>query len=172
VSTAVAFSKPPATAYFTEAGLRALIRNPAGVRTWPGQQMPGFDVATLGDSDIDAVIAYLRYPAARSNEPSGPAFRISAVLARRKSDQRGVPPIVASVIIAGWIGYPTDIDDLHDFSPCAAPPSILTRPGLLPSRGKIAHDLNAELAKLKILRGRRPETPEADRAGVVARLAP
>jgi mono/diheme cytochrome c family protein len=56
----------PATAYFTEAGLRALIRNPSGVRSWPGQQMPGFDFATLGDSDIDAVIAYLRYLAARS----------------------------------------------------------------------------------------------------------
>ena len=33
-------------------------------------------------------------------------------------------------------------------------------------------DLNAELAKLKMLRGRTPETPEADRAGAFARLAP
>ena len=53
----------PATAYFTEAGLRALIRNPAAVRSWPAQQMPAFD-ATLRDSEIDAVIAYLRYLAA------------------------------------------------------------------------------------------------------------
>ena len=33
-------------------------------------------------------------------------------------------------------------------------------------------DINAELAKLKMLRGRTPETPEADRAGAFARLAP
>jgi len=56
----------PATAYFTEAGLRALIRNPAAVRHWPAQQMPAFDAATLPDSAIDAVIAYLRYLAAHS----------------------------------------------------------------------------------------------------------
>ena len=30
-------------------------------------------------------------------------------------------------------------------------------------------DLNAELAKLKMLRGRTPETPEADRSGAFAR---
>lgn len=56
----------PATAYFTEVGLRALIRNPAAVRSWPAQQMPAFEVATLGDADIDAIIAYLRYLGARS----------------------------------------------------------------------------------------------------------
>jgi mono/diheme cytochrome c family protein len=56
----------PATAYFTETGLRALIRNPAAVRHWPAQQMPAFDAAALPDSAIDAVIAYLRYLAARS----------------------------------------------------------------------------------------------------------
>ena len=33
-------------------------------------------------------------------------------------------------------------------------------------------DLNAEFAKLKMLRGRTPETPEADRQGAFARLAP
>ena len=55
----------PAIAYFTETGLRALIRNPAAVRSWPAQQMPAFG-ATIGDSDIDAVIAYLRYLAACS----------------------------------------------------------------------------------------------------------
>jgi mono/diheme cytochrome c family protein len=49
----------PATTYLTEAGLRALIRNPASVRHWPAQQMPGFDRATISDSDVDAVIAYL-----------------------------------------------------------------------------------------------------------------
>jgi mono/diheme cytochrome c family protein len=50
----------PAIAYFTDAGLKKLIRNPTAVRTWPQQQMPPADPATLPDADIDAVIAYLR----------------------------------------------------------------------------------------------------------------
>ena len=33
-------------------------------------------------------------------------------------------------------------------------------------------DMNAEFAKLKMLRGRTPETPEADREGAFARLSP
>src|SRR6201996_3360693 len=33
-------------------------------------------------------------------------------------------------------------------------------------------DLNAEFAKLKMLRGRTPETPESEREGAFARLAP
>jgi mono/diheme cytochrome c family protein len=49
----------PATAYLTQAGLKALLRNPAAVRTWPQQQMPSFDPDMLPDADIDAVIAYL-----------------------------------------------------------------------------------------------------------------
>jgi len=52
-------SPMPATAYMTQAGLKALLRNPSAVRKWPGQQMPSFDADTLPDSDIDAVIAYL-----------------------------------------------------------------------------------------------------------------
>lgn len=56
----------PATAYFTEAGLRALVRNPAAVRYWPAQQMPGFDDNALPESEIDAVIAYLYHLGARS----------------------------------------------------------------------------------------------------------
>ena len=55
----------PAVAYFTDAGLRALIRNPASVRNWPARQMPGFATAAIGDADIDAVIAYLHDLAAR-----------------------------------------------------------------------------------------------------------
>jgi len=56
----------PATAYFTDAGLRALIRDPASVRNWPEQQMPAFNTSVIEDSDVDAVIAYLHYVAARS----------------------------------------------------------------------------------------------------------
>ncbi len=51
------------TQYMTPRGLRALIRNPKAVRTWPGQQMPGFDAAKLSDADLDALIAYLGYMA-------------------------------------------------------------------------------------------------------------
>jgi mono/diheme cytochrome c family protein len=47
------------TQYFTPAGLRALIRNPKSVRTWPQQIMPAFDAQKLSDADLDAVIAYL-----------------------------------------------------------------------------------------------------------------
>jgi mono/diheme cytochrome c family protein len=49
-----------ATQYLTEAGLRAIIRNPQAVRTWPQQHMSGFGEQTLPESDLDALIAYLR----------------------------------------------------------------------------------------------------------------
>ena len=49
-----------ATDYLTEAGLRALVRDPKSVRTWPQQQMPAFPLSVLPDTDLDALIAYLR----------------------------------------------------------------------------------------------------------------
>ncbi len=49
-----------ATNYMTEPGLRALIRNPKSVRTWPQQQMPAFSPTVLPDTDLNAVIAYLK----------------------------------------------------------------------------------------------------------------
>jgi mono/diheme cytochrome c family protein len=48
-----------ATRYMTERGLRALIRDPRAVRTWPEQRMIGFDAKALPDADLNAVIAYL-----------------------------------------------------------------------------------------------------------------
>jgi mono/diheme cytochrome c family protein len=48
------------TQYLTDIGLRAIIRNPKGVRTWPGQQMIGFSTKILSDADLDALVAYLR----------------------------------------------------------------------------------------------------------------
>jgi mono/diheme cytochrome c family protein len=50
-----------ATTYMTQRGLRALIRDPKSVRTWPQQKMPGFDAMSIPDTDIDALIAYLAY---------------------------------------------------------------------------------------------------------------
>jgi mono/diheme cytochrome c family protein len=47
------------TQYMTPVGLRALIRDPKAVRTWPQQEMPGFDEATLPEADLDALLAYL-----------------------------------------------------------------------------------------------------------------
>jgi mono/diheme cytochrome c family protein len=47
------------TQYLSEAGLRAIIRNPRAVRTWPGQQMIGFNKAIIPDDDLDALMAYL-----------------------------------------------------------------------------------------------------------------
>src|SRR3954447_10654297 len=58
------------TEYLTEGGLRAIVRDPRSVRTWPLQQMPGFNREALPDSDLDAVIAYLR-PSARATSNAG-----------------------------------------------------------------------------------------------------
>jgi mono/diheme cytochrome c family protein len=49
-----------ATDYMTERGLRALVRDPKSVRTWPQQQMPAFSPTILPDPDLDALIAYLK----------------------------------------------------------------------------------------------------------------
>lgn len=48
-----------ATEYITEPGLRALVRNPKSVRTWPQQQMPAFSKTLLPDADLDDLIVYL-----------------------------------------------------------------------------------------------------------------
>jgi mono/diheme cytochrome c family protein len=47
------------TQYLSKSGLRALIRSPRAVRSWPDQHMVGFDKAALPDVDLDAVVAYL-----------------------------------------------------------------------------------------------------------------
>jgi mono/diheme cytochrome c family protein len=50
----------PVMQYITEPGLRAIVRNPAGVRTWPEQHMTGFGTKTLPEGDLDALVAYLK----------------------------------------------------------------------------------------------------------------
>lgn len=52
-----------AVQYLTPTGLRSLIRNPAAVRTWPRQNMPGFDETMIREADLDALIAYLAHMA-------------------------------------------------------------------------------------------------------------
>jgi cytochrome c1 len=51
--------------YFQPSALRRYLRDPASVRTWPEQKMPGFGPERLSDADLDAVIAYLVHMAER-----------------------------------------------------------------------------------------------------------
>lgn len=53
------------TEYFQAAALRKYIRDPKSVRDWDGQAMPGFGPGTIGDADLDALIAYLGHMAGR-----------------------------------------------------------------------------------------------------------
>jgi mono/diheme cytochrome c family protein len=53
------------TKYMTGEGLRKLIRDPASVRTWPEQQMQGFNRDVLPDAELEDLIGYLAYVAER-----------------------------------------------------------------------------------------------------------
>jgi mono/diheme cytochrome c family protein len=57
-----------ATEYLTDTGLRAIIRNPRAVRTWPNQTMGGFGSKALPDGDVDNLLVYLR---AMAGKPAG-----------------------------------------------------------------------------------------------------
>jgi mono/diheme cytochrome c family protein len=59
-----------ATNYLSEPGLRAIVRDPRAVRRWPQQQMSGFASDAIPDSDLDALIAYLRQAAHRTPAPT------------------------------------------------------------------------------------------------------
>jgi mono/diheme cytochrome c family protein len=48
------------TEYLTEKELRAIIRNPRAVRSWPTQRMSGFGQKTLPEADLDNLTIYLR----------------------------------------------------------------------------------------------------------------
>jgi cytochrome c1 len=56
--------------YFTDAGLRALIRDPRSVRVWPEQRMPGFTVENLSDEELGLILAYLSHMADRKSRPT------------------------------------------------------------------------------------------------------
>jgi mono/diheme cytochrome c family protein len=55
------------TEYLTDAGLRALIRDPRSVRVWPEQRMPGFAGDDLSDEELGLIVAYLRHMAGRKS---------------------------------------------------------------------------------------------------------
>jgi len=55
------------TEYFTDSGLRALIRDPRSVRTWPEQRMPSFSEEDLSDEDLGLILAYLKHMAPRKS---------------------------------------------------------------------------------------------------------
>ena len=57
-----------ATDYMTERGLRALVRDPKSVRTWPQQQMPAFSPTILPDADLEALVAYLKQIASQRGQ--------------------------------------------------------------------------------------------------------
>ena len=49
------------TEYFQASALRRYLRDPASVRAWPEQKMPGFGPDRLSEAELDAVIAYLAH---------------------------------------------------------------------------------------------------------------
>ena len=55
------------TEYFTDAGLRALIRDPRSVRVWPEQRMPSFAQEDLSDEELGLILAYLNHMADRKS---------------------------------------------------------------------------------------------------------
>jgi mono/diheme cytochrome c family protein len=55
------------TEYFTDRGLRALIRDTRSVRVWPEQRMPSFAKEDLSDEEIELILAYLKHMADRKS---------------------------------------------------------------------------------------------------------
>ncbi|WMW80046.1 cytochrome c [Undibacterium cyanobacteriorum] len=48
------------TQYFQTEFLRKLIRQPSAVRTWKTSLMPGFDVKTISNAELDDLLSYLK----------------------------------------------------------------------------------------------------------------
>jgi mono/diheme cytochrome c family protein len=55
------------TTYLQPGTLRALIRDPASVRTWPGMVMRGFSVAAISDTELTDLLEYLKYMRGRED---------------------------------------------------------------------------------------------------------
>lgn len=54
--------------YFQPAALRRYLRDPASVRHWPEQKMPGFAREQLSDSELEQIIAYLQHMSHRKTK--------------------------------------------------------------------------------------------------------
>jgi hypothetical protein len=81
------------TDYMTEPGLRALVRDPKSVRTWSQQQIPAFPPNLLPDTELNALITYLKQIASqRVDEGSGHwladgiEHKVGLRLGRRRTD--------------------------------------------------------------------------------------
>ena len=57
------------TEYLRADLLRAYIRDPQSLRHWPQARMPGFNQQVLSDTDLDALLAYLKHMAGRKVQP-------------------------------------------------------------------------------------------------------
>lgn len=57
------------TEYLRPELLRAYVRDPQTLHRWPQAKMHGLDAQTLPDTDLDAVLAYLRYMAKHKTQP-------------------------------------------------------------------------------------------------------
>jgi mono/diheme cytochrome c family protein len=53
------------TAYMKPSGIKAIVRDPKAVRTWPTQIMNGFTAEQIPDAELDALVAYLTHMATR-----------------------------------------------------------------------------------------------------------
>jgi mono/diheme cytochrome c family protein len=53
------------TAYMKPSGIKAIVRDPKAVRTWPNQIMNGFTAEQIPDAELDALVAYLTHIATR-----------------------------------------------------------------------------------------------------------
>lgn len=53
------------TEYFQADYLRRYIRDPQSLRQWPQAKMPGFTETVINDSELDALLAYLRHMVTR-----------------------------------------------------------------------------------------------------------
>jgi hypothetical protein len=56
------------TEYFTDTGLRALIRDPRSVRVWSEQRMPNFAEVDLSDEELGLILAYLTHMVDRKSQ--------------------------------------------------------------------------------------------------------
>lgn len=57
------------TEYFQPTALRQYLRDPASVRSWPGQSMTGYTREHISDAEMDALLAYLAHMATRRAPP-------------------------------------------------------------------------------------------------------